>query len=273
MKYFKFLVALAFLMIGCFIASAQTSSQKIDGKFIFANPIPMPLGRYVQLADSSVAFIVQNYLASEEPRLQTTFFMKFQIKRHIPELEFMSFRAESFGKNKFYMKFKRDQNAMEILSDAIADERVKEVAVPWSYIYKGDMETIYRKLNGQQMKFEDSSIYRRVLQSNVKLVGFDSDYIILTEPASLKFYSEDGLSRLYFTIDVPYSDVSRKSSDNTAVYPSYAIVSTASESFRAVLKAQDMQGVTVLFFENFSLPPRDMDKLLTEPVEITVYKR
>lgn len=273
MKSFKLLIVSALLIIGCFIASAQTSPQKVDGKFIFTNPIPMPLGRYVQLADSSVAFTVQNYLASEEPRLQTTFFMKFQIKRHIPELEFMSFHAESFGKNKFYMKFKRDQNAVEILSDAIADERVKEVAVPWSYIYKGDMETIYRKLNGQQMKFEDSSIYRRVLQSNVKLVGFDSDYIILTEPASLKFYSEDGLSRLYFTIDVPYSDVSRKSSDNTAVYPSYAIVSTASESFRAVLKAQDMQGVTVLFFENFSLPPRDMDKLLTEPVEITVYKR
>ncbi len=274
MKLIRFIITSIILIFGNCITLAQTSSTKVDGKVIFVNPIPMPLGRYVQFADSSSAFTIQRYLASEELTLQATFIIKFQINRHIPELELMSFHAESLGKDKFYMKFKKDQNAVEKLSNAIADTRVSEVTVPWSNIGKGNMDTICKRVTGQMMRFTDSSIYRRVPQSNVRLVGFGSKSIILTEPASLKFYSEDGLSRLHFTIDIPYSDISKNYGNETAVYPSYAIVSTTNNSFRAVLKTpQNWQGVTQFFFGDFSITPRDMDTLLTDDILITVYNR
>ncbi len=261
-------------MLGNCITFAQTAPEKVEGTATFVNPIPMPLGRYVQLADSSVTFIIQKYYASEEPSLQITMFFKFKINRHVPKLEVPAFRAETLAKSKGYVKFKTDQSAIEILSNAISDTLVSEVTVPWSDIrsekHAISMEALHRRYNRQLVKFTDSSLYRRVPQSNVKLVGFDSNSIILTKPACLKFYSEDGLSGLYFTIDIHYlSDKIER--------PSYAIVRTANGSFEAVLKGglegTDVQGVNVLFFEDVNITPRDMDNLLTEDIIITVYSK
>lgn len=272
-KIIRFIITLLILILGNREDLAQTSPQKLNGKVTFVNSVPMPLGRYVQLANSSAVFTIQQYLASKEPSLQISFNMKFKIIRHVPQLELSSFHAESMGENSFYIKFKKDQNAIELLSNAIADSQISEITVPWSSIGKADIKNRYQRTNKQTIKFTDSSIYRRVPKSNVKLVGFDSNNIILTSPADVKIYSKDGLSRLYFTIDVNYLNKSRKNNEGAVIFPDYAIVSTTNNSFETVLKAAEVQGTDMFWFKNVDILPHDMDTLLTDDILITVYAR
>ena len=262
MKFYKYIVAVIAIVMVNYATTAQSTTQKVDGNFTFVNPIPLPLGRYVQLADSTATFTVEKYYASEKP-FKITYISKFKIIRHVPKIDFLSYHGESLAENS-WLKFKKDQNAVEILSEAIADTQANEVCVPWSRVYNGNIEDICQKFNQKQFKFIDSSIYRRVPQSNVQFVDTPSNTIFLTEPACLSFYSEDGLSRLNFSLTIFHSDINQE-------FRTFAKVRTASGSYEITLKG----GLVVLnhgsVYRADHLTPRDMDKLLSEDIVITVY--
>lgn len=160
MNFIKLIIVSIVAIFGYFSTLAQTTSEKVEGKVTFVNSIPLPLGRYVQLADSSTAFSIQQYLASEDPNLRITFFMDFKVVRPVPEIEFMLFHAESLAsENKIYIKFKQDQNAVEILSNANIDSLVSEVNVLWSSLKKANLEVQHNRTDKQKIRFTDSGIY------------------------------------------------------------------------------------------------------------------
>lgn len=263
MELLRILIASTILFLG----SVSAFSQKMDGTVTFVNPIPLPLGRYVQLVDSVVLYSVDYYTAGYD-RYDVKFLFDFRIVRHISNLEYMNIDAQSVEPHIFYVDYKHDLTAMEELSRSIENPQVANVPVPWteSYgkVFAGDIKSLKSRIRGQKMKFTDSKIFRHIPQSNVEFKGCNSEYLYATSPVVIMISAEDGYT--YFHVKVHYMS---KSSDKSEK-PSYVVVRSADGDFEATLSASPTQIANHWRFDKYRLSPKLMDKLLSSPLQITV---
>ena len=189
-------------------------------------------------------------------------------------MEFLSFRAESeeieeHGR-RIHIKFKKDQNAVKELCSGVRNERVKHKIVPYSERYSDkvdwEIKNFINLANGKELKFTDSSVYLSVPPSNIKFVGYDSEYLRVSNPAQITFHAKDNgeLNISLFIKGVSSNVISYR-------FRSHAMIRTANGAFEISLDGQQAAAGYPWLYKEEYIAPKDMDVLLSSPVEVVVY--
>lgn len=237
-------------------------TEEYDGYVMLTNKIPYPLGRYVQLTSDKLPFNISNPNAGGISTITIPF--TFEILRHVPNLEYCSFHIS----DPFWLKFKTDQNAVEQLSVAVANNTVATKTVKWyNSITQEDMPPdifkLSESLNGQNCYFEDSSIYVLIPVNNVSM---DLDYMLTKKPC-IKFYTDDNPTMVRMSIDMELIGLSQSHIEDV-----YVIVKTGNGKF---IKTFDNVKLTAGFnkTKEIRINGREMDTMLSNPVYIEIVRK
>ncbi|MDE6346635.1 MAG: hypothetical protein K2L55_08200 [Muribaculaceae bacterium] len=250
------------------VATLTSCNGGGDGKVVFASTkVPLPLGRYVQLSRPYATYTLTEPDGNGNGEMIVDF--DFEILRHVPGLEFLSFRAKP--KNRIeeevlYIKFKRDQQAVEELAKAINVEDCDRVSIKFNTKYcdktKREVEDMGKFINGKEFKITDSSLYLFVPQSNVHISGVNSQSIKVKEPVTIRLLSDDN-SSIYLDFSVKVlSDV--QYNHQTIV----ATIRTEDGNFEATMESRGYFSFPNV--NRYYILQREMDKLLSSPVEIYI---
>lgn len=235
--------------------------------------IPLPLGRYMQLAHQYATYSFTEPDSDGNGEFTVNF--DFEILRHVPNIEYLNFNVKPVKRNNgganFSVKFKKDQDAVEQLSKAIADEKNDRVTVSWSIKYEdmveSEVKTAIEQINGTEVAFDHSTIYIVVPQSKIHISGVNSQSVTVTTPASIHLDFENGKS-VYMTLSL--ESISNLEYAQTVT----ATIRVAKEDFEATLTGHSgLNGYSVFGNEEnnrYYISPKDMDKLLSSPIEIYI---
>lgn len=245
-----------------------------DGEVKFATTrIPLPLGRYVQLAHPYATFSISKPDSNGNDEEIVNF--DFEILRHVPNIEYLNFNVKPVKRNdggaNFRVKFKNDQDAVEQLSKAIADEKNDRVTVSWSRKYEdmveSEVKTAIEQINGTEVAFDHSTIYIVVPQSKIHISGVNSQSVTVTTPASIHLDFENGKS-VYMTLSL--ESISNLEYAQTVT----AKICTAKGDFEATLTGNsNMNGYSDFGYgesNRYYISPKDMDKLLSSTIDIYI---
>ena len=276
-KKFSFVAGmLAIMMYVGNICNAQTTKKStVDGYLrMSTKTIPMPLGRYVQLATPSISY---KYSKPDVNGNGTcTFNYQFDILRHVPNLEYFDYEIESVDDDKYFfeIKFKKDQNAVEKLSNAIASKSTSRVNIAWNKRYSDkvqlEVNEEIRQLKNLGVESSGSILYVDVPQSRISISGdYYSEYIRIAEAATITLKSEDG-SSVYLTLkfkpiasqEVGVSVIAtirtEDGSYETSFFKRDVIMGTGN---MMIFSGSDGEGLRYI-------TGREMDKLLSSPIYI-----
>lgn len=276
-KRFSFVAGmLAIMMCVGNISNAQTTKKStVDGYLrMSTKTIPMPLGRYVQLATPSISF---KYSKPDVNGNGTcTFNYQFDILRHVPNLEYFDYEIESVDDDKYFfeIKFKKDQNAVEKLSNAIASKSTSRVNIAWNKRYSDkvqlEVNEEIRQLKNLGVESSGSILYVDVPQSRISISGdYYSEYIRIAEAATITLKSEDG-SSVYLTlkfkpiasqefgVSVIATIRTEDGSYETSFFKRDVIMGTGN---MMIFSGSDGEGLRYI-------TGREMDKLLSSPIYI-----
>lgn len=266
---------LAIMMCVGNISNAQTTKRTtVDGYLrMSTKTIPMPLGRYVQLATPSISF---KYSKPDVNGNGTcTFNYQFDILRHVPNLEYFDYEIESVDDDKYFfeIKFKKDQNAVEKLSNAIASKSTSRVNIAWNKRYSDkvqlEVNEEIRQLKNLGVESLGSVLYVDVPQSRIFISGDYSEYIRIAEAATITLKSEDG-SSVYLTLK--FKPIASQEFGVSVI----ATIRTEDGSYEtSFLKRDVIMGTgNMMIFSGSDgeglryITGREMDKLLSSPIYI-----
>lgn len=270
----RYLVAglLAIIMCISNVSNAQTTKKStVDGYVKFSTTtLPMPLGRYIQLATPSASFKYSKPDANGNGTWTANF--QFNILRHVPNLEYLTFTVEPQqwidGQPNFRVKFKKDQNAVEKLANAINSKTTSKVNISWNGNYKDKVqlelnETI-RLFKNTNVQFDNSTIYLEVPQSRISISGNHSQDIRIAEAATIYLYSDDGRNvHLKLSIQPLLTQGFRATVTAT--------IRTQDGMFETSFLEKDLWMNQYISFPSDGkqyISPREMDRLLSQPVYI-----
>ena len=119
-------------------------------------------------------------------------------------------------------------------------------------------------INGKEFKITDSSLYLFVPQSNVHISGVNSQSIKVKEPVNIRLLSDDN-SSIYLDFSVKVlSDV--QYNHQTIV----ATIRTEDGNFEATMESRGSFSFPNVNDNGYYILQREMDKLLSSPVEIYI---
>lgn len=257
--------------------SERFKKEKADGEVKFpSTKVPLPLGRYIQLSQPSACYSFTTPDANGNGEM--TILFDFEILRHVPNIEYLTFKVEPVkwvnGAKNFRVKLKKDQQAVEKLASAIVDDKASSVSVefgkPYNDIVEQELDELKKQWNGTEVQFDNSTIYVKVPQSKIHISGEFSQSLVVTEPATIHLNSDNNSSiKLSLSMNVLQTD-------STVGHFNFitATIKTTDGNFEAKLSDSD-----VSFIERVDLPyvdrpyliaPKEMDKLLSSPVEINI---
>lgn len=274
-KNFSFVAGmLAIIMCVGNICNAQTTKKStVDGYLrLSTKTIPMPLGRYVQLATPSISY---KYSKPDVNGNGTcTFNYQFDILRHVPNLEYFDYEIESVDDDKYFfeIKFKKDQNAVEKLANAIASKATSKVNIAWKKRYSDkvqlEVNEEIRQLKNLGVESLGSVLYVDVPQSRISISENYSHDIRITKAATINLRSDDG-SNVYLSLEFKPIVAGEFSASviatirtedgmyETSFYSSDMLMSTNNMIF------SQSEGEGLRYISG-----RDMDKLLSSPIYI-----
>ncbi len=259
------------------VAMMTSCNGGVDGKVVFASTkVPLPLGRYIQLAHPYATYTLTEPDGNGNGEMIVDF--DFEILRHVPDIEYLTFKVEPVrwvdGEKNFRLKSKNDQQAVEQLANVIADENVDRAVVSFHRQYEDmttkELEARRDRWNGTEVQFENSAIYIEVPASRIHLTGEGSKSVRVVGRSAIQLYSDN-----YSSIYVEYSaeTISQLEYLRTVT----CTIKTQDGSFEAVLmgtmgnanmKAYHRCGVDKNI--KYYISPRDMDKLLSSPVDVYI---
>lgn len=253
------------------VAMMTSCNGGVDGKVVFASTkVPLPLGRYVQLSRPYATYSLTEPDGNGNGEMIVDF--DFEILRHVPDIEYLTFKVEPVrwvdGEKNFRLKSKNDQQAVEQLANVIADENVDRAMVSFHRQYEDltakEVEAIRKQWNGMEVKFDNSGIYIEVPASRIHLTGEGSKSVQVVGHSTIQLYSKNNSSiNLECSVKVtPQIEYAR---------PFTCTIKTQDGSFEAVLEAVSMDtNLKKYYCLGDNISPRDMDKLLSSPVEIYI---
>lgn len=255
--------------------SERFKKEKADGEVKFpSTKVPLPLGRYIQLSQPSACYSFTTPDANGNGEMTVLF--DFEILRHVPNIEYLTFKVEPVkwvdGAKNFRVKLKKDQQAVEKLASAIVDDKASSVSVefgkPYNDIVEQELDELKKQWNGTEVQFDNSTIYVKVPQSKIHISGEFSQSLVVTKPATIHLDSYNNSSiKLSLSMDVQTDSTDGHFNLITAT------IKTADGNFEATLSNSDG------YFRYMDLPdvnqpyfiaPKEMDKLLSSPVEINI---
>lgn len=270
----SYLVAglLAIMMCISNVSSAQTTKKStVDGYVKFSTTaLPMPLGRYIQLATPSASFKFSKPDANGNGTWTANF--QFNILRHVPNLEYMTFWIEPQqsidGQPNFCMEFKDDLNAVEKLANAINSKTTSKVNISWNGNYKDkvqlELNEAIRLLKNTNVEFYKSAIYIEVPQSRITISGNHSQDIRIAEAATIHLYSDNGKS---VHLELSVKPLLTQGFNATVT----ATIRTQDGMFETSFLEKDLWMNQYISFPSDGkqyISPREMDRLLSQPVYI-----
>lgn len=264
-------------VIAMFIALplfSQTSKSRTSNSYdgyvkLQTTQLSYPLGRYVQFTSTSLPFKISSPDARGNGTMTTYF--TFEVLRHVPNLQYCTFKIEPVewneGGENFRIKFKKDQNAVEQLSEAISNKTVSKKTIKFIQDYSDlvvqEVARAYKAFNGQAVDVDYNSIYCLVPVANVSIEGGGN--VRLKEAATIHLDSDENNRTttkmsvsLNLILDSYYSP-----NANTQI-----VVRTDNGEFYNTFENVNLQQYTVS--NDIYISGRNMDALLSRPVYIDV---
>lgn len=245
-----------------------------DGKVKFASTkLPLPLGRYIQLSHPYATYTLTEPDGNGNGEMIVDF--DFEILRHVPDMEYLSFKVEPVkwvdGEWNIRVKFKKDQQAVEQLANVIADENIDRAMISFHRQYEDktakELDAIRDRWNGTEVQFDNSAIYIEVPASRIHLTGEGSKSVQVMRSSTIYLYSNNN-SSIY--VEYSVEAISLLEYARTVA----CTIKTQDGSFEAVLMGtSNMNGYCRFGSEEnnkYYISPRDMDKLLSSPVDVYI---
>ncbi len=269
----KFILCAVLLSLYPFSAMSQVKSSSnvpADGYFKFTTTkLPLPLGRYIQLTQTSEPFKFSKPDANGDGNWTVTF--NFEILRHVPNLQYCDFRMIPIGDSDpegfRELKLKRDANAVEKLSNAISNNRSSRVAINYTANFSDlvplEINRITKSWNGTQMQIYASHIFIPVSVNKISVRGRLSEGIRVKE-AWITFSGREGSGGVNLSLDLSISTPS-----SSAIHCSRAIatIMTQGGKFTKCCEKKEFSIDDRIDLEDV-IASRDMDVLLSNPISI-----
>lgn len=248
----------------------RTGSTSYDGYVkLLSSQLSYPLGRYVQFTSTSLPFKISSPDQRGNGTFTTTF--TFEVLRHVPKLQYCTFKIEPVewndGGENFRIKFKKDQNAVEQLSEAIANKAVSKKTIKFTQSYSDmvaqEIARLRKAYSGQVVDVDYNSIYCTVPVANVNIEGGGNIRVKEAPTILLNSYENNRTTtamsvNMSLLLDPNYSPNAYNMivvrSDNGEFYKTFDNVS--------------LSGYVVS--ENIYISGREMDVLLTRPIYIDI---
>lgn len=257
------------------VAMLTSCNEGGDGKVVFASTkVPLPLGRYIQLAHPYATYTLTEPDRNGNGEMSVDF--DFEILRHVPNMEYLTFKVEptkwiTNGDRNFSVKLKKDQQAVEQLANVIADENIYRATVNFQSQYEDltakEVEAIRKQWNGEEVQFDYSAIYINVPASRIHVTGEWVNLVQIVQSSTIYLYSKNN-SSIYIEYSVDATSQFEYARTVTCT------IKTQDGSFEAVLVGSTNMNGWCLFGNNennrYYFSPRDMDKLLSSPVDVYI---
>lgn len=265
--------------IGCSRWNQEGASDttESDGTVtLTTREIPLPLGRYIEFADTEIPFSISD--PDDNGNCELTAHLRFRILRHIPNLEYCTFKIEpkvwdDNGPN-FDVKLKKDQRAVAKLAEAIAYGKSDFVDIDWKREYNGasqaEVEKAREGIDGQKVAVDNSTIYIQVPSSRVHIGGAFSSDCSTVKPATIHIKGDN--NGIYLNLSCELYMIS-----DMSIRFGTARIFTTDGNFEAVLNnpcfGTYVSGTTEYIEfadEKYYITPSQMDALLSSNVEIEI---
>lgn len=256
------------------VATLTSCNGGVDGKVVFASTkVPLPLGRYIQLAHPYATYTLTEPDGNGNGEMIVDF--DFEILRHVPDMEYLSFKVEPVkwvdGEKNIRVKFKKDQQAVEQLANVIADDNMNRAMVSFHRQYEDrtskEVEALRRQWNETEVQFDNTAIYIEVPSSRIHLTGDRANFVQVVQSSTIHLYSKNNSS---INLECSVEVTSQIEYARTVT----CTIKTQDGSFEAVL----VGSTGMVGYWNFGneennryyISPRDMDKLLSSPVDVYI---
>ncbi len=232
------------------------------------------MGRYVQLTSDKLS--VRFTEPDSESNGNGYVDFPFEILRHVPNIKYLNLRVESEENSDHYfsIKFKKDQGAVEELSNAIKDDKITKSTIayiaPYQDMVSQEVKALASQLENTYFEITESTIYIEIPPSKISITGQDANSIIVTDKATVHLNSEKGRSSVEMSINV---NLTGGSADGYAYSRAIAKLRTDRGDFEAYLNSTDFYPNSYNQFPNngqYWIQARDMDQLLTYPISLEI---
>lgn len=252
------------------VTSLLASCNNADGEIrLKSTTLPEPLGHYVEFANDRVPIEIGE--PDSEGDVPVTLYFDFNILRHASQMQYLSFKGDILSRTRKglgELKFKKDQDAVASLANAIASASTERVTVPFKMVLQ-DVEVGHLLNDAEVLSITESTIYRVINKENFRVGGKYSSAIRLKRNDSCCriFMNDDFDNEVNCNIDIELLediDFRGEISLNILTETGQRLISLTPRINRDLLLANQYSDISYSFKSGQAIDYQQLDALLNK---------